>query len=293
MSPARLATVFSSGVVALFVVALSSPAAAQQLPDPAATPEPPPTLTIERDESQLKMFGDSSSAAHESILIEIAESFSPDLKLTNELRLRAPLPAGWSLVTEMVLRAVGVTRSSTAEVNEETVSIRGVTLDQAAWQIAAERVQKSLLTGMQLRLDVVPLQVGVSFEQQCHELLLAVSSQRPIEFSQSSNTLNFNSYSLLDALVEVAADCPAVSIGVTGHSDGSGDEQANIELSRMRAESVAAYMVAHGIPADRLKSSGAGSAMPLVTENSPRARARNRRIEFEFSFARRESNRGQ
>ena len=122
-----------------------------------------------------------------------------------------------------------------------------------------------------------------SFEQQCLKLLLAASADRRIEFSHASVSLNTNAFSLLDEIVEIVADCPATAILIVGHTDSSGNEPDNLYFSRARADSVVAYMVEHGIAADRLKSFGAGSSRPLVIEDSVRARERNRRIEFEFS----------
>lgn len=129
------------------------------------------------------------------------------------------------------------------------------------------------------------LHLGASFEQQCRKLLVAVSSQRPIEFAHASDRLKSTAFSLLDGLVETAADCPAAAISVTGHADRTGDEHGNLVLSKARAESVVAYMVARGIAADRLSSFGAGSTQPLVDADSVQARAKNRRIEFAFSFS--------
>jgi len=128
------------------------------------------------------------------------------------------------------------------------------------------------------------LHSGASFEQQCRTLLVAVTSQRHIEFSHASAELKSAAFSLLDGLVETAADCPAAAISITGHTDSSGDERLNLILSKARADSVVAYLVTRGIAAGRLQSFGAGGTLPLVEENSVRTRAQNRRIEFEFSF---------
>jgi OOP family OmpA-OmpF porin len=48
----------------------------------------------------------------------------------------------------------------------------------------------------------------------------------------------------------------------------------------MRAESVKAYFVSKGVDAARLSTRGAGPDEPLVRENTPIARQKNRRIEF-------------
>ena len=248
-------------------------------------PLPPPSLTIERTQLQLIVSGDVSSLAHEARMRQLATSLVPGLVFNNELRLHTALPPGWALVTEMVLRATAETYAANARIDEKLVSIRGFTLDQDAWLQAARQIQDSLLPGMRFQQDVENLRPGVSFEQQCHELLIAVSSHRPIEFSHASDKLKSSAFALLDGLVETATDCPAVAISVTGHTDSSGDEAGNRALSKARADSVVAYLVANGIAASRLQSFGVGSSKPLVEEDSVRARQQNRRIEFEFSIA--------
>jgi outer membrane protein OmpA-like peptidoglycan-associated protein len=111
-----------------------------------------------------------------------------------------------------------------------------------------------------------------------------VAGGRHVEFEHSSNELNSSAFPLLDEIVQIVADCPATAITITGHTDSSGDERTNQSLSKARADSVFAYMVAKGIAAERLQSRGVGSSAPLSMEDNARARKLNRRIEFEILF---------
>ena len=54
-------------------------------------------------------------------------------------------------------------------------------------------------------------------------------------------------------------------IEVVGHTDRLGTTAYNTHLSRRRAAAVAASLVAAGIPANRITSSGAGESQPLPT----------------------------
>ncbi len=85
-------------------------------------------------------------------------------------------------------------------------------------------------------------------------------------------------------LIQIVADCPAAIISITGHTDASGSESSNRQLSEARANSVLNYMINGGIAAERLQAIGAGSSRPLLDKNSARARQMNRRIEFRISF---------
>ena len=55
-------------------------------------------------------------------------------------------------------------------------------------------------------------------------------------------------------------------ITIVGHTDPTGKAAMNDKLSRQRAESVKRYLVARGIPADKIETDGVGSSMPMVIE---------------------------
>jgi OOP family OmpA-OmpF porin len=89
-----------------------------------------------------------------------------------------------------------------------------------------------------------------------------------ITFATDSSELTGESQTSLDALARaLQSDALAgFSFRVEGHSDARGDATRNLELSQLRAESVAAYLVkAHGILIERLKALGKGSSEPLNT----------------------------
>ena len=87
---------------------------------------------------------------------------------------------------------------------------------------------------------------------------------------------------MLDRIGELARDCRQTSIGITGHSDNTGNESYNKTLSRARAQTVADYLLARGATAAQLQVSGAGSDFPIADNAPPQGREQNRRIEFEL-----------
>jgi len=93
-------------------------------------------------------------------------------------------------------------------------------------------------------------------------------------------------------LQNIADDIPAGIdwvLQVDGHTDnvpllGTGKFADNWELSQARALSVVRYMVnSLGIPPDRLSANGFGEYQPVNTDDTPEARAQNRRIELKFT----------
>jgi chemotaxis protein MotB len=95
-----------------------------------------------------------------------------------------------------------------------------------------------------------------------------------------------------DILLGVADDIPVELnwvIRVDGHTDnlplsGTGEFEDNWELSQARALSVVRYMSGSlGIPPERLAANGFGEYQPVNTDNTPEARAQNRRIELKLT----------
>jgi outer membrane protein OmpA-like peptidoglycan-associated protein len=74
---------------------------------------------------------------------------------------------------------------------------------------------------------------------------------------------------------------PAVRVLVVGHTDNQGALDANLDLSRRRAQAVVAALVREqGIAAARLTPQGVGMAAPVATNRDDGGRAKNRRVEL-------------
>lgn len=67
---------------------------------------------------------------------------------------------------------------------------------------------------------------------------------------------------------------------ITGHCDGKGSEEYNLDLSRRRCVSVVNYLVDNGIAPERLSYKGYGKGRPVEDNVSDEGRAENRRVEI-------------
>lgn len=67
---------------------------------------------------------------------------------------------------------------------------------------------------------------------------------------------------------------------IQGHTDDRGPREHNLALSQARADAVRAWLVAHGIDGARLQATGYGPGRPLRANDTPEARAQNRRVQF-------------
>ena len=112
----------------------------------------------------------------------------------------------------------------------------------------------------------------------CEEDVDALLRARTIRFEEGSARIDLVSETLISEVAGALRPCLGSIIAITGHTDASGPEAGNLELSRERAEAVRLALVAQGIPADGLRASGLGSRSPVAgLEPSDPA---NRRIEF-------------
>ncbi len=74
-----------------------------------------------------------------------------------------------------------------------------------------------------------------------------------------------------------------VRIVITGHTDNYGDPEQNLRyFGKKRAESLKAYMVGKGVPADRIKCESKGDQEPIADNKTREGRALNRRANIRF-----------
>jgi OOP family OmpA-OmpF porin len=71
-----------------------------------------------------------------------------------------------------------------------------------------------------------------------------------------------------------------VDVDVIGHTDSTGPEEYNEQLSLRRATSVKNYMVEQGVDAGIIDVSGKGETMPIADNSTRAGRAQNRRVEI-------------
>ena len=72
---------------------------------------------------------------------------------------------------------------------------------------------------------------------------------------------------------------------VEGHTDSQGSSGYNQTLSQQRAETVRAYIISRGYPADLIQAQGAGETKPIAENVSAEGRANNRRVEIIVEIA--------
>lgn len=137
--------------------------------------------------------------------------------------------------------------------------------------------------------------VGYKLDQQAKELeqipdthvekkedRLVVTMSDSVLFDENSAGLKSEAKDTLNQMADVMVRHPDSDILVKGHTDSSGSEAYNQELSERRAKMVQNYMITRGVSASRITSIGFGKTMPIAPNDTPQNRQKNRRVEIEI-----------
>ncbi|MEI6765107.1 MAG: OmpA family protein [Bacteroidota bacterium] len=116
--------------------------------------------------------------------------------------------------------------------------------------------------------EIKPVEVGNSYRL------------NDVYFETNSFELSVETKLILDGFIEFLEENPAIKVSIQGHTDNVGNDEGNLKLSESRAKSVYEYLIQRSIDASRLSFQGFGETKPLVSNDTPEGRAKNRRTEF-------------
>jgi OmpA-OmpF porin, OOP family len=102
-----------------------------------------------------------------------------------------------------------------------------------------------------------------------------------IFFEFGKTTLQPESYTELNRLIQFLDDNRKLQVEIGGHTDNIGSDEINDKISTGRAQAVRNYLMTKGkIGADRIQAKGYGKSKPIATNDTEEGQAANRRVEF-------------
>jgi OmpA-OmpF porin, OOP family len=108
-----------------------------------------------------------------------------------------------------------------------------------------------------------------------------IAIKQQVQFVQGSAEIAPASNGLLSEIADVLLrNRDIAKVEVQGHTDNSGSEEVNRELSERRAAAVRDWLLKAGVESERLSAAGYGSARPLAPNITVANKARNRRVEL-------------
>jgi outer membrane protein OmpA-like peptidoglycan-associated protein len=102
-------------------------------------------------------------------------------------------------------------------------------------------------------------------------------------FETSKATLKPGAANQMDRIAQFMQENPGTKVIVEGHTDNTGSEEYNEELSQRRAQAVADALAERGVDPSRVQAVGRGEAYPVASNNTSAGRQQNRRVDIVFS----------
>ena len=101
-------------------------------------------------------------------------------------------------------------------------------------------------------------------------------------FDTGESSLKSGARHNIERVASFLRSYPERRLTIEGHTDDTGDEDFNYDLSVERAYSVRAALVSLGIDISRIQAAGFGENMPIASNTIASGRQQNRRVELIF-----------
>ncbi len=167
----------------------------------------------------------------------------------------------------------------------------GVTIMVAAWRSGDVSVYCEEAE-FKKRTSVFVVKVEPKAREQSMEAISASEIKQSLDangkialygilFDSNKADIKPESKASLDQIGTLLKQQPKIKLHVVGHTDNVGSLAANIDLSKRRAEAVAAALARdYGIARDRLTANGVASLAPVASNDNDGGKAKNRRVEL-------------
>ncbi|MFO7868782.1 MAG: OmpA family protein [Bacteroidales bacterium] len=116
-----------------------------------------------------------------------------------------------------------------------------------------------------VQVSTVNVSDNTTFEKDVELMTMSKPIEIPNIFYESGEwRLNDESKEALRMLSKLLSDNPNITIEIGAHTDMIGDEEANMELSRKRAQAIIDYLEEHDYDPDRFEARGYGESKPMT-----------------------------
>lgn len=135
-------------------------------------------------------------------------------------------------------------------------------------------------------VDVQPMAQGQVKLEESSELKKSLDATGRVavygvHFDTNKTDIKAESRPALEQMAQLLKDDPALKVYIVGHTDNVGALDANLELSKRRAEAVSKALSGDfGIASERLGAYGVASLSPVASNTDDAGRALNRRVEI-------------
>ncbi|OBK24072.1 hypothetical protein A5634_04255 [Mycobacterium asiaticum] len=255
-------------------------------------------LSVSRTGNSITLIGDfPDDAAKAALLSSLKSLITPGVNVVDQIRID-PLVHSLDFANAEPVFSAGMPIPDFAlKVEKDTVTLSG-TAPTPEQKDAVERAAASAWPGVVLSNKIAargqitpsapppaPAPAPAPGAGACKDLQanIAKLTGGPLGFGEDGVSLTPDDTRILIQVADTLKACPNARVTVNGYTDNSGSEAINIPLSVQRATTVAEYIIANGVPRDRVTAKGLGSANPIASNDTAEGRAKNRRAELVVS----------
>lgn len=155
--------------------------------------------------------------------------------------------------------------------NSELGAVIGGVVGGAAGVIIGKKMDKEA----QRIEEEIP---GAKVERVENGIVLTFDEKSGVYFATNKSNINQASQETLDKLASIFTEYDDTNILVVGHTDSTGNDDYNMQLSKERANSVSNYLMNKGVSSERITTEWFGETQPIYDNTTAEGRSKNRRV---------------
>ena len=204
-----------------------------------------------------------------------------------QTRLDSKLPNGWPIRVLGGLEALAQLNHGVLIVKPSEIQIRGVSGNKSAAgeisRILSIRVGSKEIFKIKASYNkkFAP-QLQIDLPKTCAQEINVVLSNSNIQFDPGKVIIKKSSELAISSIANILRTCPKAKFEIQGHTDSSGSEELNKNLSQSRAEAVLFELLNRRVLTSGIIAKGYGSINPIADNSTDEGRETNRRIEFKL-----------
>lgn len=195
-------------------------------------------------------------------------------------------PAGFGAAARVVLTDLLRLDLGSASVEDDLVSIRGLTCRELIRSEVETSAASGLPPGFKADVVISLRQTGcvVDPPASCQNDLDGLTTRNTVLFGQGTSAVELDATTerVIGEATAILKKCPGSQVTIEGHANRDGEWRGfdNMDLSLRRALRVRDELARRGIDPGKLAVKAYGSTRPIAPYDKPEAKAMNRRVQF-------------